>query len=79
MTESAKNNQTAEDRKAKLEELRNLCRAKRGEMRINRSTKLQKENILDKTLKQIGIDKEKFKKDLEAVKKQGGLELNIKN
>jgi len=58
-------------------ELRNMLRAKIGEKRIQRSSKQNRENILDKTLKDIGIDKEKFKKDLEEVKKQGGLEMNL--
>jgi hypothetical protein len=58
-------------------ELRNMLRAKIGEKRIKRSSKQNRENILDKTLKDIGIDKEKFKKDLEEVKKQGGLEMNL--
>jgi len=58
-------------------ELRNMLRAKIGEKRIQRSSKQNRENILDKTLKDIGNDKEKFKKDLEEVKKQGGLEMNL--
>lgn len=58
-------------------ELRNMLRAKIGEKRIQRSSKQNKENILDKTLKDIGIDKEKFKKDLEEIKKQGGIEMNL--
>lgn len=59
-------------------ELSNLLKAKLGEKRINRSSKLQKEIILDKTLKKLGIEKDKFKADLEEVKKQGGLEINMK-
>jgi len=59
-------------------ELSNLLKSKLGEKRINRSSKLNKEIILDKTLKKLGIEKDKFKADLEAVKKQGGLEINLK-
>jgi hypothetical protein len=59
-------------------ELSNLLKSKLGEKRINRSSKLNKELILDKTLKELGIEKDKFKADLEAVKKQGGLEINLK-
>jgi len=59
-------------------ELRNMLRSKIGEKRIQRSTKQQKERVLEKTLKDIGIDKEKFKADIEAVKKQGGFTLNMK-
>ena len=61
------------------EELKKILHSKIAEKRISRGTKLQKENILKKTLKNMGIDKDKFKKDLEDVKKQGGLEINIKN
>jgi hypothetical protein len=74
-----KKEETKEDRIARRKKLRDLCRAKRGEKRIMRSSKKQKEAILNKTLKQIGIDKEKFKADLEAVRKQGGLEINMKH
>jgi|688.fasta_scaffold32015_6 hypothetical protein len=59
-------------------ELSNLLKSKLGEKRINRSSKLNKELILNKTLKELGIEKDKFKADLEAVKKQGGLEINLK-
>jgi hypothetical protein len=59
-------------------ELSNLLKSKLGEKRINRTSKLNKELILDKTLKELGIEKDKFKADLEAVKKQGGLEINLK-
>lgn len=64
--------------KEENKDLRKLLRSKIGERRIQRSTKKTREHILDKTLKKIGIDKEQLKKDLENVKKQGGLELNIR-
>jgi hypothetical protein len=54
-------------------ELRAKLREKIATQRITRSSKEQKEHTLDKTMKEMGIDKEKFKADLEAVKKQGGL------
>mgnify|MGYP005657452149 CR=1 FL=1 len=54
-------------------ELRAKLREKIATQRIPRSSKEQKEHTLDKTMKEMGIDKEKFKADLEAVKKQGGL------
>lgn len=66
-------------RLAKEEEKRAMFRAKIVEKRIQRSSKALKEHVLEKTLKQIGIDKDKFKSDLEAVQKQGGLEINLKN
>jgi hypothetical protein len=52
-------------------ELSNLLRAKIGEKQISRNGKAQKEAILDKTLTSLGLDKDKFKADLEAIKKQG--------
>ena len=61
----------------KRQELKNMLKAKIGEKRIQRSNKEQKEKVLEKTLKNIGIDKEKFNKDLEAFKKQGGLKINM--
>ena len=54
------------------QELRNKLRAKIGEKRISRSSKQSKEKVLEKTLKKVGIDKDKLKADIEALKKQGG-------
>jgi hypothetical protein len=34
---------------------------------------------MDKSLEKLGIDKDKLSKDLEEVKKQGGLEFTVKN
>lgn len=48
------------------------------EKRIQRCSKIQKDKILDDSLKKIGIDKKKLQEDLEAVKKQGGFELTLK-
>ena len=59
-------------------ELSKLLKAKLGEKCIGRSSKKAKEEILTKTLNHLGIEKDKFKADLEAVKKQGGLEINMK-
>ena len=58
-------------------ELLTKLRSKIGERKIKRSSKEVKKNILDKGLKEMGIDQEKFKEDLEKIKKQGGLELNF--
>jgi len=60
------------------EVLLNKLREKIGEKGINRSTKKNKEKILEKGLKDLGIDQEKFKEDLEKIKKQSGLEINLK-
>ena len=59
------------------DELRAKLRAKIGEDRIKRSSKKQKDEILGKTLKNMGIDKDKMQKDLEAVKKQGGFTMTL--
>jgi ribosomal protein S4 len=56
-------------------ELRAKLKEKIALQRITRSTKEQKEHTLDRTLKRMGIDKDKLKADLEAVKKQGGLSI----
>jgi hypothetical protein len=52
-------------------------RAKIGEDRIKRSSKKQKDEILRTTLKDMGIDKDKMQKDMEAVKKQGGFTMTL--
>ena len=59
-------------------ELRELLRAKLGEKCIGRSSKKAKEAVLSKTLKHFGIEKDTLKADIDAVRKQGGLEINIK-
>jgi len=57
--------------------LRNKLREKINEQRMNRSSKQKKEQVLSKNLKKIGIDKDKLKKDLEALKKLGGLTIKL--
>ena len=68
-----------EDKEMKRKQLSNLLQSKITEKQICRSGKNQKETVLEKTLGSLGIDKDRFKADLEAIKKQGGLELNMKN
>ena len=68
-----------EDKEMKRKQLSNLLKSKITEKQICRSGKDQREKVLEKTLGSLGIDKDKFKADLEAIKKQGGLEINIKN
>lgn len=63
--------------KGRRQELRNALKAKITEKQIVRSTKDRKEQVLDKTLKNLGLDKEKLKKDLEELKKQGGLKIDM--
>ncbi len=66
------------EKATRKKELRELLCAKIGEKRISRCSKQQKEAVLTQSLKKIGIDKDKFKADLEAVRNQGGLEINMK-
>ena len=61
------------------DKLRSKLRSKLGEKQINRSSKKCKEKILDKSMSSMGLDYKKLKMDLEAIKKQGGLTLNINN
>ena len=60
------------------EKLRAKLKEKLGEKCIMRSSKHTKKAIFDKTLSDMGIDKEKFKQDMEDVKKQGGLTIDNK-
>ena len=68
-----------EDKEMQRKKLSNLLNSKIKEKQIYRSGNNQKEKVLEKTLGSLGIDKDKFKADLEAVKKQGGLEISMKN
>ena len=52
-------------------ELRAKLRSKISESKITRSSKKQKEQILDTTLGKMNIDKNKLFKDMEALAKQG--------
>jgi predicted DsbA family dithiol-disulfide isomerase len=54
------------------QELRKKLRDRIGEKQIKRSNKENKEKVLTQTLESMGIDKERFKKDLEALQKSGG-------
>jgi hypothetical protein len=68
----------SDDNMTRKKELTKLLRDKLGEKCIGRSSKKAKEEVLNKTLKHFGIEKDKFKADLDAVRKQGGLEINVK-
>lgn len=68
-----------DDKEIQRKKLSNLLKSKITEKQIGRSGKDQREKVLEKTLGNLGIDKDKFKADLEAIKKQGGLEINMKN
>ena len=56
-------------------------KARIEEQSIKRTKKKQKDLILNKTLKRLGVDKEKLMKDIEEVKKNGNklnMQLNKK-
>lgn len=54
-------------------ELKTKLKTKILDKSLKRSSNNRKDLLMDKNFKKMGIDKEKFKTDLEAVKKQGGL------
>ena len=54
-------------------ELKTKLKSKILDKNLKRSSNNRKEIMMDKNFKKMGIDKERFKADLEAVKKQGGL------
>jgi hypothetical protein len=66
-----------DDKTKKRKKLRQELRYKISEGQISRSNKQNKELILEKNLKKMGLDKDKLKADIEAVNKQGGLTLNL--
>ena len=68
-----------DDKEIQRKKLSNLLKSKITDKQICRSGKNQRETVLEKTLGSLGIDKDKFKADLEAIKKQGGLEISMKN
>lgn len=52
-------------------ELRALLREKLRVKQIDRSSKANRDRVLEGTLKTLGIDKTKLEADIEAVKKEG--------
>ncbi len=66
-----------ENKLAKRQELLAKLQAKIGQVRVCRSSKHNKERILEQTLSKVGLDKDKLKADIKALKKQGGLTINI--
>ncbi len=66
-----------EDKKPTREELLQRLRDKTGKKRMERSTKSYRTKEFEKGLESEGIDVEAFKKDLEALKKQGGFTVNL--
>ena len=66
------------EKNALRERLKAKIEAKIEDKCMSRSSKKAKETVLNKTLKHFGIEKDKLKADLDAVKKQGGLEIKLK-
>ena len=60
------------DREKTRQKLKKKLRAKIEERQIQRTTKEQRDKILDDTLKAVGIDKKRFMDEMETMKKAGG-------
>lgn len=52
--------------------LKSKLKMKISDQSLRRSSKIKKETLIDKNLKKLGVDKEKLKNDIEALKAQGG-------
>lgn len=61
-----------------ISQSRAILQAKIAEKRLQRASRHAKDQILERTMKSMGIEKEKFQKDLEAVTKAGGLTIDAK-
>jgi hypothetical protein len=61
------------------EELKRKLKDKLFESQMERIPAKVRNNILEKSLKSIGIDKDKMKVDLDNLNRQGGFTMDIKN
>jgi len=66
-----------DENKPTREELLQRLREKTGRKKMERSTKISRTKEFEKGLKESGIDVEAFKKDLEALKEQGGFTVKL--
>jgi len=66
-----------DENKPTREELLQRLREKTGRKKMERSTKISRTKEFEKGLKESGIDVEAFKKDLEALKAQGGFTVKL--
>lgn len=57
------------------EELREKLRSKITQSRLKRGTMVQKQNALNKTLKEAGVNPDEFKKNLNILNKKDKLKL----
>ncbi len=53
-------------------EAKTKLRNKILEKNLKRSSNVRRDTMMDRDMKKMGIDKERFQADLEAIKKQGG-------
>lgn len=65
--------------KDKKDNLKDKLKEKMQLLKLKRSTKRSRDTFVDNKLKNIGIDKDKLKNDMEQIKKQGGLTFDLKN
>jgi hypothetical protein len=61
------------------EELKQKLKDKLFESQMERIPSKVRNNILEKSLKNIGINKDKLKLDLDNLNRQGGFTMDIKN
>lgn len=64
---------TGDDKK----DLKKKLRDRLYSSKMKRRTKSSQKYTMDKNLRKAGIDPEKLKKDIEAVSKQGGMDINL--
>ncbi len=65
--------------KDKKDNLKDKLKEKMQLLKLKRSTKRSRDTFVDNKLKNIGIDKDKLKNDMEQIKKQSGLKIDLKN
>jgi hypothetical protein len=60
--------------KPSMEELRTKLRARIGEKKIQRSNKVEKEKVVEKTFKELGVDVKEFKDAMKILNKSNPLQ-----
>jgi hypothetical protein len=67
-----------EKREMRKNKLRTALKERISAKQIGRSSKQNRENVLEKTLKEAGLDKNKFMEDLKKVGKDQTFEMSLK-
>jgi hypothetical protein len=67
-----------EKREMRKKKLRTALKERINAKQIGRSSKQNRENVLEKTLKEAGLDKKKFMEDLKNVGKDQTFEMSLK-